>query len=378
MCIGRSASPNARIAISTATSAPRRPTRRASSPPSAREIAHRAALTPGAQGALDLLRRRHAVADARRRPCGAILDASPSIGRIEPSAEITLEANPTSVEAGRFRGYRARRRQPRLDRRAGAQRRRPARRSAAATASPRRSRRWRRRKAIFPRISFDLIYARVGQSEAAWRAELERAMKLATEHVSLYQLTIEPDTIFERLWQAGKLAHARRGSRPRSVRRDAGDRRDARPAGLRDLQPRPARRGKRGTISSTGAMAIMSASAPARMAASASGGDRRAQATEKHPEMWLGQVEIEGHGLIDDDPLTQEEQSDEYPADGPAPARGHRRRSATRRSAAGALQPQPDRIARRRRLCHRGRRGRMRVTPMGAPLLDTIVADLAA
>ena len=60
-------------------------------------------------------------------------------------------------------------------------------------------------KSIFPRMSFDLIYARVGQTEAAWRKELELAMHFATEHLSLYQLTIEPETIFYRLYQAGKL-----------------------------------------------------------------------------------------------------------------------------------------------------------------------------
>jgi len=49
---------------------------------------------------------------------------------------------------------------------------------------------------IFPRVSFDLIYARPGQSEAAWRAELRQALALASDHLSLYQLTIEPGTAF--------------------------------------------------------------------------------------------------------------------------------------------------------------------------------------
>jgi oxygen-independent coproporphyrinogen-3 oxidase len=54
-------------------------------------------------------------------------------------------------------------------------------------------------RAIFPRLSFDLIYARPGQSEAAWRAELRDALALAADHLSLYQLTIEPGTRFETL-----------------------------------------------------------------------------------------------------------------------------------------------------------------------------------
>jgi oxygen-independent coproporphyrinogen-3 oxidase len=51
-------------------------------------------------------------------------------------------------------------------------------------------------RALFPRLSFDLIYARPGQGEAAWRAELRRALALAADHLSLYQLTIEPGTRF--------------------------------------------------------------------------------------------------------------------------------------------------------------------------------------
>ena len=58
---------------------------------------------------------------------------------------------------------------------------------------------------LFPRFTFDLIYGRPGQNEADWRAELARALDLVGDHVSLYQLTIEPDTIFERLRDAGKL-----------------------------------------------------------------------------------------------------------------------------------------------------------------------------
>ena len=58
----------------------------------------------------------------------------------------------------------------------------------------------------FPRLSFDLIYARPAQTPRAWRAELEAAIDMAADHLSLYQLTIEPETPFFRLHQAGKLA----------------------------------------------------------------------------------------------------------------------------------------------------------------------------
>ena len=59
---------------------------------------------------------------------------------------------------------------------------------------------------IFPRLSFDLIYARPGQSLPAWQAELDRALSLCADHLSLYQLTIEPGTVFEGMHRRGELA----------------------------------------------------------------------------------------------------------------------------------------------------------------------------
>ncbi len=60
-------------------------------------------------------------------------------------------------------------------------------------------------RAVFPRLSFDLIYARPGQDLAAWRAELDRALALAADHLSLYQLTIEPGTAYEGAHRRGEL-----------------------------------------------------------------------------------------------------------------------------------------------------------------------------
>lgn len=121
-----------------------------------------------------------------------------------PELEITLEANPTSVEAGRLAGFRA----------AGVNRlslgvqalddaalaalgrKHSAAQAIAALEAAR---------ALFPRLSFDLITARPGQTVPAWRAELRRALALAADHLSLYQLTIEPGTGFEALHRKGKL-----------------------------------------------------------------------------------------------------------------------------------------------------------------------------
>ncbi len=118
--------------------------------------------------------------------------------------EITLEANPTSVEAARLFAFR----QAGVNRLSlGVQalddaalqalgRRHSAAEAVAALELAR---------AIFPRLSFDLIYARPGQTLAAWNAELRRALALAADHLSLYQLTIEPGTAFEALHRNGLL-----------------------------------------------------------------------------------------------------------------------------------------------------------------------------
>jgi oxygen-independent coproporphyrinogen-3 oxidase len=123
------------------------------------------------------------VAEAR-----ALFDAADDL-------EVTLEANPTSVERGRLAAFR----EAGVNRLSlGVQsldgealrflgRRHDAAEAVAALEAAR---------ALFPRLSFDLIYARPGQGEAAWRDELRRALALAADHLSLYQLTIEPGTRF--------------------------------------------------------------------------------------------------------------------------------------------------------------------------------------
>ncbi len=118
--------------------------------------------------------------------------------------EITLEANPTSVEAARLASFR----QAGVNRLSlGVQALDDAalqalgRRHSAAEALTA----LELGRASFPRLSFDLIYARPGQTLAAWSAELRRALALAADHLSLYQLTIEPGTAFEVLHRNGSL-----------------------------------------------------------------------------------------------------------------------------------------------------------------------------
>ena len=125
----------------------------------------------------------------------ALIEAAGAHWPLADQLEVTLEANPSTVEAGRFREFRA----------AGVNRL-----SLGVQALDDAALRFLGRRhdlaeamaaleiaaTCFPRFSFDLIYARPGQSVAAWRDELGRALAMAGEHVSLYQLTIEDGTAF--------------------------------------------------------------------------------------------------------------------------------------------------------------------------------------
>jgi putative oxygen-independent coproporphyrinogen III oxidase len=124
--------------------------------------------------------------------------------RTADTLEITLEANPNSAEAARFAGFAA----------AGVNRLSLGVQALDPDALKFLGRGHDRGEALaaialsqrlFPRTSFDLIYARPGQSLAAWQAELDEALTLAGEHLSLYQLTIEPGTAFHTRAAKGEL-----------------------------------------------------------------------------------------------------------------------------------------------------------------------------
>lgn len=139
------------------------------------------------------------------RTVEAVIDRATAHWSPDPNLEITLEANPTSVEAGRFDGYRH----------AGVNRVSlgvQALNDADLTALGRQHSATEALQAVelarrhFDRLSFDLIYARPGQTVSDWQAELTQAIDHAADHLSLYQLTIEPGTAFESLYRQGKLA----------------------------------------------------------------------------------------------------------------------------------------------------------------------------
>ena len=203
-----------------------------------------------------------------------------------------------------------------------------------------------------------------------------RAIDEAAEHLSLYQLTIEQDTPFAALHAAGKLDHSGRRSRARSLRPDAGGRGGARPAGLRDFQPRTAGRSA-ATTWSTGAIDEYAGIGPGAHGRLTIEGKRYATATEKRPESWLMRVEASGHGVVEDETLTRDEQADEFLLMGLRLAEG----IDPQRYAALAGRPLDEaRIAALHAdgFVETTPHGRLRVTPAGFPVLDAVVADLAA
>jgi putative oxygen-independent coproporphyrinogen III oxidase len=338
------------------------------------EIAHRAALAPGRTVASVFL---GGGTPSLMRPqtVQGVIDAIAAKWRLDPEAEITLEANPTSVEAGRFRGYRA----------AGVNRLSIGVQSLSDAALKTLGRKHTVEEALkavklaaslFPRFTFDLIYARPGQTESDWRSELKRALDLVGDHVSLYQLTIEPDTIFERLRDAGKLQLPDEDLALAlfSATRELTEARGL-PAYEVSNHAHPGGESRHNLIYwRYGEYAGVGPGAHGRLA-TAKG--RLAQETERHPEMWLTQVETEGHGLVENTPLSREEQGDEFLLMGLRLREGVDPRRFERLS---GREIDRDRL---KSLVEDGfieldARGRIRVTPMGAPLLDTVVADVAA
>ena len=305
----------------------------------------------------------------------AILDAIGKHWTVAPDVEVTLEANPTSVEATRFAGYRA----------AGVNRvslgvqalddaslkelgrLHTAQEALDAVAIARKS---------FDRYSFDLIYARPGQTMEAWRTELSRAIDEAAEHLSLYQLTIEADTPFAALHASGKLStpdddHARALF---DVTQDV--------TAARGLPAYEISNHARGGAECRHNLVYWRYHEYAGIGPGAHGrllidGARHATSTEKRPESWLMRVEASGHGVIADETLTRAEQADDYLLMGLRLAEG----IDPQRYAAFSGHPLDEaRIAmlRAEGMVERTDDGRLRVTREGLPVLDAVVADLAA
>jgi putative oxygen-independent coproporphyrinogen III oxidase len=240
---------------------------------------------------------------------GALIARARTLFAPTDDLEVTLEANPTSIEAGRFAAYRdagvnrvsigvQSLHEPDL-RMLGRQHS-----SAQAVAALEIGRR------LFPRLSFDLIYARPGQSLAAWREELARALDLAADHLSLYQLTIEPGTVFEALYRRGEIvlpdeetAAALYGATAEEAERFG-------------LLPYEVSNYAKPGSESRHNLAYWRYGDYAGIGPGAHGrvtlGDRLL-ATRRHraPEIWAERVEARGHGAGEDVPVTREERARE-------------------------------------------------------------------
>jgi oxygen-independent coproporphyrinogen-3 oxidase len=340
----------------------------------AREIAHQAEMTPGRTVSSIFL---GGGTPSLMQPAtvGAILDSIAAHWSVAPDVEVTLEANPTSVEAARLRGYRAAgvnrlslgvqamndadlRALGRLHSASEAM-------AAVAMAST-----------IFERYSFDLIYARPRQTPAAWAAELEEAIGRAAEHLSLYQLTIEAGTMFERLRDAGKLVvpDAESARVLYDVTREICEKHGL-PGYEISNHARPGAECRHNLVYwRYGEYAGVGPGAHARLA---TGTGRFALSTELVPEAWLARVEEQGHGVVEAERLSAEAEGDEFLlmglrlSEGIDPARYTllSGRVLDERRVQSLLQDN---------LVEPAGDGRLRVSREGFPVLDAIVADLAA
>jgi len=304
----------------------------------------------------------------------ALIQAATTHWQPSETIEITLEANPSSVESARFAGFAA----------AGVNRLslglqalddadlkllgRPHNLAQGLAALD-------TAQKHFGRVSFDLIYDRPGMTVASWEAELTRALAFGTDHLSLYQLTLEPGTRFTALHKQGKLTlpdsetSADMFDLTRALTAAAGL-----PAYEVSNHARPGSESRHNLAYWTyGDYAGIGPGAHGR---------RAGIATErlKKPEQWRQAVAATGHGMATETPLTDQERATEALVMGLRLANGigtARFRARTGVDLAAVLRP--DRVA---RLAEQGlivhdARG-LRLTPAGQPFVDTVLQEIAA
>ena len=289
--------------------------------------------------------------------------------------EVTLEANPSSVEAARFRGYRA----------AGVNRV-----SLGVQALNDPDLRFlgrlhnveqalhaiRLARETFPRLSFDLIYARPDQTVEAWTAELEQAIRHAADHLSLYQLTIEEGTTFHALHAVGRLdvpdpEHAAAlYAATQEVTAAHGL-----PAYEISNHAVPGAESRHNLVYwRYGEYVGIGPGAHGRFLED---GRRHVTFTERIPETWLNLVEAKGHGVTGGEVLTREQEADEFLLMGLRLAEG----IDVARYEALAGRPLSSRrigFLQEERLIEPIGNSRLRATASGMIVLDAVVADLAA
>jgi oxygen-independent coproporphyrinogen-3 oxidase len=302
----------------------------------------------------------------------SIINAASGHWRPTGDMEITLEANPSSVEAARFADLAS----------AGVNRV-----SLGIQALDDQALHFLGRahdvaeglaaldvaQSVFDRVNFDLIYARPGQSEAAWEAELARGLAFGTDHLSLYQLTIEPGTRFATLVAQGKMTPADPDhaatlyEQTQAMTQAAGL-----PAYEISNHAKPGQESRHNlTYWRYGTYAGIGPGAHGR---------RGGLATLRHkkPENWMAAVHRNGHGLQSEEPLTPTDRAREALIMGLRLAEGV---DLQRISKMSGLEPDMlvdhEAVARLNKLDLLERdRQRLRLTPAAMLLLDAILPEI--
>ncbi len=305
---------------------------------------------------------------------GHVLDAISKLWPVSSQVETTLEANPTSIEAENFRGYRA----------AGVNRvsvgvqalndedlkalgRQHSSEEAIAA--------FRLAAKIFPRVSFDMIYARPNQTPEQWRAELARALGEQQGHMSLYQLTIEPGTAYFDLYERGRLVTPS----------------DDRAADLYDITQEMTEKAGLSTyeVSNHAAPGQESqhnllywrygeyaGAGPGAHSRLADGENRRALIAERHPESWRELVNMQGHGIVSDVVVPPVDQASEYLLMGMRVAEGI---DMDRYAALAGREIDSSKLAGMKSMGLIKRQGqRLMATADGRKLLNAVIAELAS
>jgi oxygen-independent coproporphyrinogen-3 oxidase len=308
---------------------------------------------------------------------GAVLEHIARLWPLADDAEITLEANPNSAEAAHFSGFRA----------AGINRLSigiqalddqalrflgrghnvaEARAAIAAAAT------------VFERYSFDLIYARPGQTLAAWESELRAALALAGDHLSVYQLTIEPGTAFH-------AAHAR-GDFALPAPDLAADLFEATQAILDQAgmplyevsnHARPGRECRHNLVYWRYEDYVgVGPGAHGRITLD---GRKLATRQERAPETWMSRAGREGHATAEERPIDKIEAAEEALLMGLRLAEGIDAAHFQRQT--GVALEQAINTTRRQRLVGAGLvnddRGHLRATRAGLRVLNSVIAELA-
>lgn len=241
----------------------------------------------------------------------AVIDAIAESWTLPANAEVTLEANPTSVEADKFAGFRS----------AGVNRLSMGVQALNDHDLKQLGRMHSAREAIsafeiartkFGRVSFDLIYARQNQTTKSWQEELTRAIDMAVDHLSLYQLTIEPETRFGELARRGKLRGLPGDDVATEMYFVTQEICDA--AGLRGYEVsnharQGAECGHNLVYWNYGDYVGIGPGAHGRITLD---GTRHASETHRIPETWLDAVTAAGHGNLLLEPVTGIDQALEY------------------------------------------------------------------